>query len=150
MTVSGPVRRSMTLADPITASEDVLVVYDPSSKYTEGGGWFYWPGTNDRTNFGFTMEYNKKGTNVKGSLFLVRHINEGETYRVKSTYQEPTWPEPLGNYEFLVSVEDNGEPGAGSDKFWIKVLNSMTMPGNASGGAVLLARGKILVPHRAR
>jgi hypothetical protein len=32
--------------------EDVLVVYDPSLGFTTGGGWFYWPGTGEKTNFG--------------------------------------------------------------------------------------------------
>ena len=48
------------------ASEDVLVVYDPSLGFTTGGGWFYWPGTGetefgymgDKTNYGFNMKYN--------------------------------------------------------------------------------------------
>jgi VCBS repeat-containing protein len=71
--------------------EDVLVVYDPSLGFATGGGWFYWPGTEegqvgepdyypgDRTNFGFTMKYNKKGKNVQGSLLLIRHLSDGTT-----------------------------------------------------------------------
>ena len=69
--------------------EDVLVVYDPSLGFATGGGWFYWPGTaigdptsldfypGDRTNFGFTMKYNKKGQNVQGSLLMIRHLSDG-------------------------------------------------------------------------
>jgi hypothetical protein len=38
-----------------------------------GGGWFYWPGTTDRTNFGFTMKYNRRGTRVQGNLLIIRH-----------------------------------------------------------------------------
>jgi hypothetical protein len=64
--------------------EDVLVVYDPSLGFTTGGGWFYWPGTGDRTNFGYTMKYNKKGSKVQGSLLLIRHLADGSIYRVKS------------------------------------------------------------------
>jgi hypothetical protein len=72
--------------------EDVLVVYDPSLGFATGGGWFYWPGTEignpsdedyypgDKTNFGFTMKYNKKGQNVKGSLLLIRHLSDGTTF----------------------------------------------------------------------
>ena len=62
--------------------EDVLVVYDPSLGFATGGGWFYWPDMDDpdtgypgdKTNFGFTMKYNKKGTNMQGSLLLIRHV----------------------------------------------------------------------------
>jgi len=150
-------------------AEDVLVVYDPNSKYKEGYGWFRWPGTNERTTFGFTMETNKKGSNVKGSLFLVRHVADGGTYRVKSnalyglavvdktasfsgksTYQEPSWSEPVGNYEFVVYVEDNGEPGTGRDRFWIDVSDDsdhLSLGPDAQDSWVLLDGGNIVVPH---
>jgi hypothetical protein len=135
--------------------EDVMVVYDPGLGFATGGGWFYWPGSadeetgypGDKTNFGFTMKYNKKSTNVKGSLLLIRHLPNGTIYRVKSnalyglaigneddgeaygwasfsgkaTYKEPGWLEPEGNHEFLVYVEDHNEPGSGADLFWIEV-----------------------------
>ncbi len=72
--------------------EDVLVVNDPSLGKATGGGWFYWPGTEnvesgyagDKTNFGFTMSYKKNGGNVKGKLLLIRHLPDGTIYRVKS------------------------------------------------------------------
>ncbi len=129
-------------------SEDVLVVYDPSLGFATGGGWFYWPDTEDRTNFGFTMKYSKKGNKVQGSLLLIRHLSDGTIYRVKSnalyglalgqwstggetrgwasfsgkaTYLEPGWPEPVGNHEFVAYVEDWNEPGTGVDRFWIEV-----------------------------
>ena len=130
--------------------EDVVVVYDPSLGFATGGGSFYWPESTDLTNFGFTMEYNKKGKKVKGSLVLIRHRPDGSTYRVKSnalyglalgqdpdpisgevfgwasfsgksTYMEPGWLEPVGNHEFLVYVEDRNEPVTGVDRFWIEV-----------------------------
>jgi YD repeat-containing protein len=131
-------------------AEDVLVVYDPSLGFATGGGWFNWPGTGDKTNFGFTMKYNKKGEKVKGNLLLIRHLPDGTIYRVKSnalyglslgevddaeggfgwasfsgksTYMEPGMPEPEGNYEFITYVEDHNEPGTGVDQFWLKVLD---------------------------
>ncbi|HSF80859.1 MAG TPA: S8 family serine peptidase, partial [Anaerolineales bacterium] len=64
--------------------ESVLVVYDPSLGFTTGGGWFYWPGTTDKTNFGYNLKYNKRGTNVQGNLLLIRHMPDGSIYRVKS------------------------------------------------------------------
>lgn len=130
-------------------AEDVLVVYDPSLGFTTGGGWFYWPDTTDKTNFGFTMKYNKKGKKVQGSLLLIRHLADGTIYRIKSnslyglalgeaggsdkygwasfsgkaTYKEPGWPDPVGNYEFITYVEDLNEPGKGYDQFWIEVYD---------------------------
>ncbi len=164
------------------SGEDVLVVYDPSLGFTTGGGWFYWPGTaneetgypGDKTNFGFTMKYNKKATNIKGSLLLIRHLADDTIYRVKSnalyglalgedskvpmgwasfsgksTYQEPGWIEPIGNYEFTVYVEDRNEPGSGVDRFWIEVVNGLSLPREAVNNAVELGGGNIVVPHQA-
>ena len=81
----------------------VLVIFDPSLGFTTGGGWFYWPGTansellacgedgyaGDKTNFGFNMKYNKKRTNVQGSLLMMRHTVDANCeaagkFRVKS------------------------------------------------------------------
>ncbi len=136
--------------------EDVLVVYDPGLGFTTGGGWFYWPGTEDpdngylgdKTNFGFTMKYNKNGENIKGSLLLISHLPDGTIYRIKSnalyglalgemvvngenigwasfsgkaTYKEPDWLEPVGNHEFIVYIEDRNEPGTGDDRIWIEL-----------------------------
>ncbi|HDL20519.1 MAG TPA: tandem-95 repeat protein [Nitrospirae bacterium] len=72
--------------------EDVVVIYDPGLEYVSGGGWFYWPGTEntdngypgDRTNFGFTMTYNSDCTNIQGNLLLISHLPDGAIYRVKS------------------------------------------------------------------
>jgi VCBS repeat-containing protein len=135
--------------------ESVVVIYDPSLGFTTGGGWFYWPGTEDtafdgypgdKTNFGYSMQYNKNNLRqVKGSLLLIRHMPDGTIYRVKSnaldgaglalgnlgffgwasftgkaTYMEPGMPEPIGNHSFLAYVEDHDEPGNGIDKFWLE------------------------------
>jgi hypothetical protein len=151
--------------------EDVLVVYDPSLGFTTGGGWFYWPGTEDKTNFGFNMKYNKKGQNVQGSLLMIRHLADGTIYRVKSnalyglalspmnsdtgyatfagksTYQEPGWADPIGNYVFTVYVEDNNEPGTGIDAFWIQVTGGLSMDSPSTTYAEELDGGNIVVPH---
>jgi hypothetical protein len=162
-------------------AEDVLVVFDPSLGFTTGGGWFYWPGTDEKTNFGYTMKYNKKGQKVRGSLLLIRHLTDGSIYRVKSnalyglalgtgddggeeygwasfsgkcTYLEPGWPDPIGNHEFLVYVEDYGEPGRGVDQFWIEVydkdsnvIDAMSMDRPADDHTETLGGGNIVVPH---
>jgi hypothetical protein len=159
--------------------EDVLVVYDPGLGFTTGGGWFYWPGTTEKTNFGYTMKYNKKGTKVQGSLLLIRHVAPGEKYRVKSnalyglsigeagdpvfgwatfsgkcTYKDPTMDEAEGNHEFLVYVDDHGEPGKDVDQFWIEVYDkddnviaAMSMDRDAPDNTETLGGGNIVVPH---
>jgi hypothetical protein len=109
-------------------------------------------------------------------LLLIRHTAEGSIYRVKSnaleglalgdtgdfgwasfsgktTYQEPGWLEPEGNYAFMVYVEDRGEPGQYADRFWIEVLDrdgnltALAMSREATDNAILLDGGNIVVPH---
>ncbi|MDW7753874.1 MAG: MBG domain-containing protein [Brevefilum sp.] len=65
-------------------SFDGFTVFDPSLGYATGGGWFYWPGTTEKTNFGFTMKYNKKATNIQGNLLVIRHHADGTISRLKS------------------------------------------------------------------
>ncbi len=160
----------------VGGGEDVVTVYDASLGFTTGGGWFYWPGTTERTSFGYTMKYNPSGKNVQGSLLMIRHLADGTKYRVKSnalgglaiggngfnwatftgkaTYLEPGWADPVGNYSFVVYVEDHGVPG-GADRFWISVrdrngnvvaASSMSAPATANAQALM--GGNIVVPHQ--
>ena len=146
--------------------EDVVGVYDPSLGFVTGAGDFEWPDTDEPTHFSFTTQYNKSGKNVQGALMLTRVTEEG-SYRLKSnalsslsiskpensygwatlagkaTYQEPGWPDAIGNYTFIVYVEDNNEPNAGIDRFWVEikdrdgsVVSVMSMDREAGDNAV--------------
>jgi hypothetical protein len=164
-----------------TASkEDVLVVFDPSLGFTTGGGHFYWPGTGDRTNWGYTMKYNRKRTNIQGSFLLIRHLSNGTNYRIKSnalfglaigdgagfgwasfagkcTYRDPSMVEAEGNHQFMVYVEDYSTPGVDTDRLWLQVLNKdgtvlsdLSMNEPAVDEAETIDGGNIVVPHRPR
>ena len=138
------------------SAEDVVTVFDPSLGFASGGGWFYWPGTMDKTNYGFTMKYGKNGRNVKGNMLVIRHLADGTNHRFKSnalgglavgeggspsfgwasftgkgTYRAPGWEDAIGNHEFTVYVEDHGEPGADADRIWVEVLDKsdLVVPG---------------------
>ncbi len=160
----------------LAANASVFTVYDPSLGFTTGGGWFYWPETDEKTNFGYVMQYGKNGRNLKGSLLVIRHTDSG-IYRVKSnalakkslavgeyespsfgwasfsgkcTYKEPGWVDPIGNIQFIVYVEDYGEPGKNIDKFWITVdypAAGMSMNKPGFGNAIEIGGGNIVVPH---
>lgn len=159
--------------------EDVLTVFDPSLGFTTGGGWFFWPGTNEKTSFGYTMKYNTKGKKVnraKGSVLVVRHVEDDKKYRVKSnaleglsiggvgtafgwasfsgkcTYLDEEWLEPEGNHEFTVYVEDYGDDSP--PRFWLEtrdkvddVVLANSLPDKATDNAVELQGGTIVVPH---
>jgi len=78
---------------------------------------------------------------------MIAHLEDGSIHRIKSnalyglsigeddgfgwasfsgkcTYKEHDWLDPIGNYEFIVYVEDWGEPGKGVDQFWIEILQT--------------------------
>ena len=66
-------------------------------------------------------------------------------------------PDPIGNYTFVVYVEDRGEPGAGNDDFWIQVRDKdgeleadLSIPSPALGEAITLQGGNIVVPHKSK
>ena len=132
----------------------------------------------DKTNFGFTMKYKKGGANVSGNLVVIRHTPDGRIYRLKSnaltglslspannaygwasftgkaTYLEPGWADALGNYTFTVYVEDQNDPGTGTDRFWLEIkdksgniVSVMSMPRTGAANAVSLGGGSIVVPH---
>lgn len=164
-------------------AEDVLTVYDPSLGFTSGGGWFTWPGTatpdgyaGDRVTFGYTMKYNRKGTNVQGQFLLVRHLPDGTVIRVRSNALDGLAVSPpdaevpwasfsgkatfaadgveQGNHTFSVYVEDHGQPGGGADRIWIEVrdatgtiIEQASLPWAPTDEAVTLGGGNIVVPH---
>ena len=69
--------------------EDLVTVYCPDSGYATGGGWFYGPGTTDKTSFGFVTDYvkGKKMTlDFKGSLIMIRHTEDGGYHLKSNTY----------------------------------------------------------------
>jgi hypothetical protein len=72
----------------------------------------------------------------------------------KATYLEPGWSQPLGNYQFKAYIEDRDEPGTGTDRAWIEVLDKdgnvvvvMSIGRPATANAVWLGGGNVAVPH---
>jgi hypothetical protein len=116
---------------------------------------------------------------VQGSFLLIRHLPDDSIYRLKgnsieglslgetsgfgwasfagkTTYLEPGWIDPVGNYEFVVYVEDHGTPGKDVDRFWIEVrdrdrvvLGGLSFADPATTNAIVIEGGNIDVPHKA-
>lgn len=63
---------------------DGLTVYDQGRGSANGGGWFFWPGTEDRTHFGFVMKGNRDDPDHQGHLLVVRHQADGTLSRLRS------------------------------------------------------------------
>jgi hypothetical protein len=156
---------------------DDFTVYDPSLGFATSAGWFYWPGTGDKTNFGFTMKYNKSGANLKGNLLVIRHHQDGTISRIKSNALEglalqniggcsvatfigkatvKTWDPGLGAYvnsggnAFAVYAEDCNNPGSGVDSFWIRSVGDLALPTPAPSNKVQIGGGNIAVAHAAK
>jgi len=162
------------------SAQETLTVYDPSLGFATGGGWFYWPGTadgaylGDKTNFGFHLKFNKKGTNVQGGLLVIRHRADGTIVRLKSNamdgfaigdamsfgwatadgkanyINQQTMTDPVGNQQFLFYAEDHNEPGTGVDRFWVQAPTTdgeLSLPADAADQAVEISGGNIAIPH---
>jgi len=156
---------------------DVFTVDDPSPGFATGGGWFYWPGTGDKTNFGFTTKYHKSGNNLQGSLLVIRHHQDGTISRIKGNAPEElklrnaggcsiatfsgkatykTWDAALrayvnsGGNAFSVYAEDCNNPGSGVDSFWVRSVGNLALPMPAPSNKVQIGGGNIAVAHAAK
>jgi hypothetical protein len=92
--------------------------------------------TGAKTNFGFTVKYNKKLTNLQGNANIIVRATDGKVYQIKSNSTQsltvnsgagtatflskanltdvtnPLAPIPIaGNLNLQLSIDDNGEPG---------------------------------------
>lgn len=135
---------------------DAFTVFDPSLGFASGGGSFLLDG--DKVNFGFTMKYNKGGTNLQGNLIVVRHYPDGTVSRLKSNAlaglalgadasipmgwtsftgkaSYTKWDATAGvyvtagNQSFVVYAEDRNNPGTGIDQIWLGAPGTLAMPG---------------------
>ncbi len=150
------------------------VAYNTDLGFATGGGWFYWPETADKTNFGFSARFDAVNECVTGSLLIIRQSDSGDFYRLKSNAffglalgedsNGVGWAsfsgeavysqDPAGTYQFLVYVEDWNEPGSGFDQFWIEVrdgdgniVDAMSMDRDPLENTETLERGNIAVHH---
>jgi hypothetical protein len=104
------------------------------------------------------MKYNKKATNVQGSLLLIRHNSDGSIYRIKSnmlgglalspvaftigwasfsgkcTYIGPDAVDNTGGQQFMVRVTDGNNPGTGPDTFWFAIVGKQFSLDSLWGG----------------
>jgi len=125
--------------------EALVVVYDPASGYTIGGGWINSPlgalisdpTMMGKMSFGFNSKFFKGATNPKGESqldFLVGNLDFNALnydYLVidKSRAQFAGFGKVNGvsGYNFIVTVIDGGLPGGGGiDKLRIKIWNKTT------------------------
>ena len=116
------------VSDPV-----FFVVYDSDGGHATGGGWFYpdyestLPG--GKANFGFTARY-KNGDSTGKLNFQYKdadiHLKSTSIdwltiSAVSAQFQGTGTINGEGLYTFRVQTKDNGEPGAGSDHFDIKI-----------------------------
>ncbi len=100
---------------------DSVVVYGRGLGFANGGGWFQWPGTEDKTSFGFVMKEGKGDTGPEGTLQVVRHHADGTISRIKSD-----------SLTGLV-LQDDAASGCGNATFSGKVTYTTWDPSANSG-----------------
>jgi len=125
--------------------EAIVVVYDPASGYTIGGGWINSPlGAlvsdplmTGKLSFGFNSKFFKGATNPKGESqldFLLGNLDfNALNYdylvidKARAQFRGFGKINGVSGYEFIVTVIDGGLPGGGGvDKFRIKIWEKTT------------------------
>jgi hypothetical protein len=146
-----------------SSDNTVVTVYKPTGDFITGGGYIINPTSTAgiyagdpgrKTNFGFNVKYNKKGTNLQGNMnYLFRRTVGGtvHTYQIKANAMtslgvniatqtavfiskanltditNPLTPVSLsGNLKLQVNMTDNGEPGL-NDKIAISLWDGSTL-----------------------
>ncbi len=120
-----------------------FVIYDPSGGFATGGGWFYPDGESSlpasgKAHFGFIAKY-KQGSSIGNLEF---QYQEGDINLKSATidwlvisatsaqFQGTGTINGEGTYTFRVRGTDNGEPGAGTDHFDIRIWEGAETEGN--------------------
>lgn len=120
----------------------VVVVYDPATGFTTGGGWFVPDSesvidgvpvtdTKSKANFGFIVKYKKGADTPNGRLEFVYkagdinlHSTDMQWLVIQSDkdvrFKGQATINGEGSYTFKVSARDNGEPGD-NDTFKIEI-----------------------------
>jgi hypothetical protein len=125
--------------------EAIVVVYDPASGYTIGGGWINSPLgalVSDPTmigkmSFGFNSKFFKGATNPKGESqldFLLGNLDfNALNYdylvidKARAQFKGFGKINGVSGYDFIVTVIDGSLPGGdGVDKFRIKIWEKVT------------------------
>jgi hypothetical protein len=125
--------------------ESLVVVYDPASGYTIGGGWIYSPigalisdpSMVGKMSFGFNSKFFKGATNPKGESqldFLLGNLEfNALNYdylvidKARAQFRGFGKINGVSGYDFIVTVIDgNLAGGGGADKFRIKIWNKTT------------------------
>ena len=127
--------------------QGAFTVYDPSLGHTTGGGWFYWPGSDDpetgypgdRTNFGYTMKYGRNGKTLKGNLLMIRHLRDGTMYRLKSNAldalalgEDPTVPMGWASFSGKATYLDPTMTDAEGNHSFLVYVEDLDEPGTGT------------------
>jgi hypothetical protein len=124
--------------------EAIVVIYDPASGYTIGGGWINSPlgalvsnpTLTGKISFGFNSKFFKGATNPKGESqldFLLGNLDfNALNYdylvidKARAQFRGFGKVNGVSGYEFIVTVIDGSLAGGGVDKFRIKIWEKTT------------------------
>jgi hypothetical protein len=111
------------------SSDDTIVtIFKPGPNFITGGGYLinqssagdYQGDTDLKTNFGFTVKFNKNGKNLHGRVMIIVR-SEGHDYKIKSNALA----------SLVVQPYDPSDPGSGLAEFYGKAnIQDVTDPDN--------------------
>ena len=138
----------MTVTDDDTlfdVEERMIVVYDPSAGFVTGGGYIDSPAgayrpdpaLEGKATFGFVSKYTKKATPQGNTEFQFQaggmNFHSGDydwlvvtANGTRAQYKGYGTINGSGDYGFILTAYDNGEPGSGVDQLRIKIWDRAT------------------------
>jgi hypothetical protein len=131
-----------------TSASSTSTIQSPHD-FVTGGGWI--PVSGDKGSFGFVagykghdtspsgnLEYNDHGTGMKVKATSVLSYGGSDNIR---TFSGDAEINGQPGFTYTVTVQDNGEPGAGQDTFSIQLSNGYSASGILGGGNIEIHAG---------
>lgn len=126
--------------------ERMIVVYDPSAGFVTGGGYIdspagaYLPDVSlaGKATFGFVSKYTRQAEVPQGNTEFQFHAGDLNFHSgdyewlvvtangTRAQYKGTGTINGAGDYGFLMTVYDNGEPGSGVDQLRMKIWDRAT------------------------
>jgi len=135
---------STTSTSTVSSTSSSTSTVQSPHDFVTGGGWIQVSG--DKGNFGFVAGYKDHNTSPSGNL---EYNDHGTAMDVKATdvlsyggsgntrtFSGDAEVNGQAGFTYTVTVQDNGEPGAGHDTFSIQLSNGYGASGILGGGNI--------------
>jgi len=138
-----------TVTSTVTSTSSTTSTIQSPHDFVTGGGWI--PVSGDKGSFGFVAGYKDHNTSPSGNL---EYNDHGIGMKVKATsvlsyggsgntrtFSGGAEINGQPGFTYTITVQDNGEPGAGHDTFSIQLSNGYSASGILGGGNIEIHAG---------